>query len=152
MNEEMFHLLFSLFLLPLLPLTGVQEGLTLSYFSRNFFIRNNICFSYRIERVILVRQHIVRNWQLLLRWKVTIECIDELGMIETVIQAIQSNKVQYLPHSAIILVLFIVVVSLHQITAVFQYFLMELPMLKALWRYSLNQVTIKIIHIVRISH
>ena len=52
--------------------------------------------------------------------------------------------------SSIILILFIIVASLHQVTAVFQHLLMQLSILKVLGRDALNGIGVKVVHIVRV--
>lgn len=88
----------------------------------------------------------------MLRREMTIKRINKLPMIEAVVEAIQRHKIQYMPIPAFVLVLLIVIVGLHQVTAILQYILMQLLELKTLRRHPLNRVGVEVIDIISVGH
>jgi len=95
--------------------------------------------------------------------EVAVQSVHELGVVETVVEAIECDVVQHLAYllsvpfltrristTPLILPRLIVVTLLHEIATEPQYLLMQPPVLETLGRYTLNQIRIKVINIIRI--
>jgi hypothetical protein len=83
-------------------------------------------FLPRVKWVILIGLHIVWNKQVFLGREVTVEDIGQLGVVETVIEAVEGDKVEDLAVSVLVLVLVVVVAGFHQVAAELEDFLVEL--------------------------
>ncbi len=106
----------------------------------------------RIKGIILIRQHIVRNGQLFLGRKVTVQHIAQLRVVQTVIETVQGHKVQDLSVPALVLVLVVVVAGFHQVAAELERFLVELAVEEVLRGDALNRVGVEVVHVVGVHH